>query len=199
MPNKFIEDDVSTSIEVRGKRYFLAKNGSYYKRILTKAQRKQRFYYRFVPCAECGKPAFHHVSSISRNDKDNLSCSKECKKKLCSGPRHWNWRSEVLKPRSNGKTAIRVWNPNHPYAQNNRIYAHREVMEKKLGRILDRKEVVHHIDCDPHNNDLKNLALCESGSQHLLAHGSLNMCVKELLARGHLKFSRKKMQYFLPK
>jgi HNH endonuclease len=34
---------------------------------------------------------------------------------------------------------------------------HRMLMEKHLGRTLRTDEVVHHIDCNPTNNDVDNL------------------------------------------
>lgn len=42
---------------------------------------------------------------------------------------------------------------------NTKIYYHRHVMEKYLGRKLDKKEHVHHIDGNRANNDIKNLQL----------------------------------------
>jgi len=71
-------------------------------------------------------------------------------------------------------------------------------MEKKIGRILYDEEVVHHIDCDAHNNDQKNLSLCQNGTVHLLAHGTLLSCVKGLLENGHLAFDEETKSYFLP-
>ena len=39
------------------------------------------------------------------------------------------------------------------------ILYHRWIMEKHLGRKLTRSEVIHHIDGDPHNNNIENLQL----------------------------------------
>uniref|UniRef100_A0A6M3LW34 Putative homing endonuclease n=1 Tax=viral metagenome TaxID=1070528 RepID=A0A6M3LW34_9ZZZZ len=43
-------------------------------------------------------------------------------------------------------------------------------MEKSIGRFLDKKEVVHHIDEDPENNCIDNLKLYKSAGER---------CVKE--------------------
>jgi hypothetical protein len=40
-------------------------------------------------------------------------------------------------------------------------------MEKKLGRLLERHEVVHHIDGVKDNNDPSNLGLFHSNGKHL--------------------------------
>lgn len=44
---------------------------------------------------------------------------------------------------------------------------HRVVMEKHLGRYLERREVVHHINGDPSDNNIDNLQLFESQSDHI--------------------------------
>lgn len=44
------------------------------------------------------------------------------------------------------------------------VYVHRQVMEKKLGRLLEKDEVVHHIDENKRNNDPCNLDLTNRSS-----------------------------------
>lgn len=50
----------------------------------------------------------------------------------------------------------------------------RLVMEKFLGRKLDGKEQVHHLDDNPHNNDLSNLYLFNNNASHMHFHGLMN-------------------------
>ena len=45
-------------------------------------------------------------------------------------------------------------------------YLHRYLMEKHLGRKLERGEVIHHVDKNPLNNEISNLALCPSWGKH---------------------------------
>jgi hypothetical protein len=61
-----------------------------------------------------------------------------------------------------------IFLPDHPN-HNNKGYVieSRVIMEKKLGRYLDRKEVVHHLDKNPLNNHPDNLSLFRSNSDHL--------------------------------
>lgn len=47
------------------------------------------------------------------------------------------------------------------------VLEHRLVMEQHLGRYLDPEEVVHHVDGDPSNNDIENLQLFASQSEHI--------------------------------
>jgi hypothetical protein len=49
-------------------------------------------------------------------------------------------------------------------------YQHREIMEKYLGRKLERWETVHHIDGNKQNNNKENLELI-SNSDHQRRHG----------------------------
>lgn len=52
------------------------------------------------------------------------------------------------------------------------ILEHRYVMEQHLGRHLDPTEVVHHIDGNPRNNDISNLRLYASQSEHIATEHS---------------------------
>lgn len=50
-----------------------------------------------------------------------------------------------------------------------RIYIHRYVMEQHLGRKLDTREHVHHVDGNTYNNELSNLQLILA-SDHAVRH-----------------------------
>jgi hypothetical protein len=51
------------------------------------------------------------------------------------------------------------------------ILVHREIVEKNLGRKLFSNEVVHHIDGNPSNNTLSNLAVKDL-IEHAKYHGA---------------------------
>ena len=72
---------------------------------------------------------------------------------------------------TNKEGYILIYLPNHPKT-NSKGYVseHRLVVEKKLGRPLERKEVVHHIDFNPSNNQIENLMLFSSQSKHMSFH-----------------------------
>ena len=50
------------------------------------------------------------------------------------------------------------------------IREHRLIIEKHLGRKLDRYEVVHHKDFNKKNNNIKNLILLKNESEHRKYH-----------------------------
>lgn len=88
-----------------------------------------------------------------------------------TGPRngelHPDWKGGVTVDKSG---YILRYHPKHPEANNSGyVREHRLVMEQKLGRPLERSEVVHHIDDDPSNNHPDNLRLFASIGEHLKA------------------------------
>lgn len=83
-----------------------------------------------------------------------------------NGPRHPKWNNGLTMR----KGYLLRYAPDHPNAINGRYVAeHRLVMEQKLGRLLLRKEAVHHLDGNPLNNDIENLMLFQSNGEHLKA------------------------------
>jgi predicted transcriptional regulator len=109
---------------------------------------------------------------------EDIGCSESCierkakklgLKKTRTGPkggeRHTNWKGGVTMR----KGYRYIYCPDHPNAVFGKKYVaeHRLVMEKKLCRYLDRKEVVHHIDGNPLNNHPDNLAVFGCNADHL--------------------------------
>tara|TARA_Y100001936_G_C16068665_1_gene668999 strand:+ start:165 stop:986 length:822 start_codon:yes stop_codon:yes gene_type:complete len=77
------------------------------------------------------------------------------------------------------------------------IPEHRLIIEKHLGRKLERNEIVHHIDCDKKNNTIQNLHVFESISDHMATHHSLNAIIPKLLKKRIIKFDKKTGKYVL--
>jgi len=85
-----------------------------------------------------------------------------------TGPRNGELHPDWKGGRKLVKGYWYVYRPDHPRATKQRYVAeHRLVMEQKLGRLLLRTEVVHHIDGNPQNNDPANLEVFQANSEHL--------------------------------
>ena len=88
-----------------------------------------------------------------------------------------------------------VFQPEHPFCNsNNKVYEHRLVMEKKLGRYLTKDESIHHIDGNPGNNNINNLFLTDRGG-NIKAHHSFSKLLKSLLDDKIIVFNKERGIY----
>ncbi len=76
------------------------------------------------------------------------------------GPNNPRWKGGTI-----NRNGYRVL-----YLNGKRVLEHRDLMAKHLGRPLLRSEVVHHKDGNPINNDISNLELVPSQSEHVALH-----------------------------
>lgn len=76
------------------------------------------------------------------------------------------WRGGVI----HRKGYVFIYKPDHPNACKQYISEHRLVVEGIIGRVLDKSEVVHHIDGDKKNNSPSNLMLFPNESEHQKHH-----------------------------
>ena len=64
-----------------------------------------------------------------------------------------------------------VLSPHHPCADiNGYVAEHRLVAERALGRVIERRHEVHHVNRDRLDNRPSNLVICEDHAYHLLLH-----------------------------
>ena len=77
-----------------------------------------------------------------------------------------------------------------------KAWEHRRVAEEKIGRPLQRKEVVHHINYIRHDNRPENLDVLESRSVHAKIAGSVNGLVRGLLDGGEIGYDPGAHAYF---
>lgn len=101
-----------------------------------------------------------------------LSCKKpvkgqkSCSKKYCSLQCYWNrLRSLYASKKERGRYIYTKTDDGR------RIYVHRFLMEKKLGRKLSSKEIVHHKNGNRSDNRIANLGVI-SQNEHIREHFS---------------------------
>ncbi len=117
-------------------------------------------------CDYCNK-------AFKTSHKDRKNCSKKCHNISTKGvsknanSKHPAWKGGKV----NKHGYILVHKPEHPYCdKDRRVKEHRLVVEEKIGRYLDPKEVVHHINHITWDNRIENLILFKNQGDHLRHH-----------------------------
>jgi hypothetical protein len=75
---------------------------------------------------------------------------------------------------------------------------HRLVAETKLGRKLEKHELVHHINGDKQDNRPDNLYVCSSIGHHRDIHTQLEKVTMQLVQAGIIQFNHETAQYTMP-
>lgn len=134
---------------------------------------------------EIGKLTNKFTSSILRVLKRNNR--KLNRVYAGKGPEHSQWKGGRSIHGQSGYWTIYM--PYHPRKKNNnRVFEHIVIAEKKYGRLIKKSEPIHHIDFDRTNNNPDNLYLCRNHKKHRDIHCSLEEIARELFRKGKLGF-----------
>lgn len=99
--------------------------------------------------------------------------------KIPLGEMAGNYKGGRRSAGANGRY-IQVLSHGHPNTdKDGYVLEHRLVVEKNLGRFLDKSEIVHHLDGNGHNNELWNLELTNK-KKHFSNHFDAVKKVKDL-------------------
>jgi hypothetical protein len=81
------------------------------------------------------------------------------------GDKHYNWKGGHY----TSKGYVFEYCPDHPNNCDGYVLQHRLVVERSIGRILDKEELVHHINGVKTDNRIENLAIMKRG-EHIRSH-----------------------------
>ena len=129
-----------------------------------------------LKCHDCGKPITRRRGS--RYSKVKLHRCRPCYYAFPKipptnepGPKHPNWKTGKSK---NGLGYVMV----SLGARNKKIYEHRLIAQKVLGRRLEKNECVHHINGNRSDNRNRNLLVCTLAYNRCL-HGRMSQLYQQ--------------------
>lgn len=133
-----------------------------------------------VQCDVCGRILHRSKGEAYKMEsRERHACSPECTGKL--------GRSENYQPR------LKRNKQGYIYRGNQR--EHTLVMEKSLGRKLQKEEIIHHINGDKGDNRVENLMVCNR-AEHNRIHGQLEGLSFRLFQDGLISFCKECRLYY---
>lgn len=119
--------------------------------------------------------------------KFNIPCRSHSERHAGRLNGRWKGGRQFHKAFKNGKGYILIKH------NGKRCREHRVFMEKHLGRTLLRSEIIHHKDGNSLNNDLKNLQLFSSQTDHQRYEDALNIFAKQILFGSYKPSNHRKL------
>ena len=134
---------------------------------------KGRKYFWWCEC-QCGNKKSIRIDQLNRGESKSCGClqkeissktlkqfrQKQIKEKQC-GEKMPRWKGGRFERRGYWY----IWKGFKKY-----VLEHRDIMEKELGRKLNKTEIVHHINGDKKDNRIENLKIIKNNSIHTELH-----------------------------
>lgn len=103
------------------------------------------------------------------------------------GIKSWTWHKNGSKFKS--KRGYTVIGFSRRDGKSFAMFEHVAVMEKRIGRSIQRPEVVHHINGVKSDNRPENLYLCRDAAHHRMVHCSVERILPALIEAGIVTFN----------
>jgi hypothetical protein len=110
-----------------------------------------------------GKESFFKGKKHTIQDIEKAVNTRMLKGSYKKGSECPNWKGGRSKKKEG---YINIYCPNHPNNHQGYVYEHRLIMEKHIGRVLLKTEIVHHINSIKDDNRIENLMLFNNHSEH---------------------------------
>lgn len=129
-------------------------------------------------CISCGESYTLRVSNAAQQGESGC-CSIGCRKKYYKGTQHKNWKGGKYLSESSGNIKVR-WE-REGYV-GNYPSEHRKIASEIIGRVLDPREKILHLNGRRADNNPENLFVCESVSEcSMYIQGSIDWPLKSNL------------------
>lgn len=145
-------------------------------------------------CDECGKKEKAKAGCIKQGRKirnGNIDLCWKCSqlkkyRKLPHGEKYAKWKHGIT---------VTGYRRVFDEERGERVLEHKFVMEKFLGRKINKNEHIHHINLNKLDCSINNLHVCNGMSGHRLIHSSLQKCGYLLFKSNRIFFDDKTNQY----
>ena len=116
--------------------------------------------FKVPKCKTCGKE--------TRRQSKAKYCSPKCQHEASKGAGNHRWKGGRKK---HSQGYIYIYMPEHKNCDcAGYMLEHRVIIENNIGRLLTKKECVHHINGIKDDNRTENLILLRSSAEHLKEH-----------------------------